>query len=126
MPIKKYSLLLFALIILTTISCKKNEEPEIPIEKRVITTMTYTLMTSGGGDPVTLSYQDLDGNGGDAPIIEGGTLMANTIYFGSLELLNESESPTENITEEIEADPEEFQFFFIINDLDMSISYARC
>ena len=124
MPIKKYGLLLFVFVILTTLSCKKDEEPELPpLDTLTITTLQYTLMTSGE-DPVVLSYRDLDGNGGDDPIIEGGTLKANTIYFGSLELSNESEDPAEDITKVIEDDLREYQFFFILNDLNLNVSYA--
>jgi hypothetical protein len=40
--------------------------------------------------------------------------MANTDYRGSIVLLNETETPPENITEEVEEEAEEHQFFFTI------------
>jgi len=104
-----FKLLFIALtaIALLATSCK-DDDPEIPNEEEVITTLNYTL--TGGGSTVTLSFQDLDGDGGDAPTITGGTLAANTTYEGSLELLNEIEG--EDITEEIEEEDEEHQFFY--------------
>ena len=91
--------------------CKKDD-PVIPNEEEVITTLNYTLIPSDGGTPVVLSFQDLDGDGGDPPVITGGTLAMNTTYNGSLELLNETETPPGDITEEVEEEADEHQFFF--------------
>ncbi|MGB1248628.1 MAG: hypothetical protein ACPG4Z_07060 [Chitinophagales bacterium] len=108
--------------ILTTISCEKDD-PEIPNEEELITTLTYTLTPSSGGDGVIMTFTDLDGDGGDAPVISGGTLAANTTYTGSLDLLNALETPAESITEEIEEEDEEHQFFFESTVADVNISY---
>jgi len=105
-----------AAIALSLSSCKKD--PEDVNEEEVITTLNYTL--AGGGSTVTLSFQDLDGDGGDAPTITGGTLAANTTYSGSIELLNEIEG--EDITEEIEEEDEDHQFFFEATN-GISITY---
>jgi len=110
---------LMAITLLTT-SCG-DDEVEIPIEEEVITTLNYTL--TAGASTVTLSFQDLDGDGGNAPTITGGTLAANTAYSGSIELLNESETPAEDVTEEIEEEDEEHQFFFASTN-GISITYA--
>ena len=103
------ALILFATLMFT--SCDKNN-PEPPVDPEVITTLNYTLSPSSGGSDVSLSFSDLDGDGGNAPIITGGKLEANTTYTGILELLNESVTPTEDITEEIAEEDEEHQFFF--------------
>jgi hypothetical protein len=89
-----------------------DDEIDIPNEEELITTLKYVLTPEGGGDPIELSFTDLDGEGGIAPVIVGGSLAASTNYTGVLTLLNESEDPAENITEEIEAEEEEHQFFF--------------
>lgn len=110
---------LTAIALLTT-SCG-DDDPDIPVEPEVITTLNYTL--TGGGSTVTLSFQDLDGDGGNTPTITGGTLAANTTYLGSIELLNESNpDDIENITEEIEEEDEEHQFFFQTTG-DISVAY---
>ena len=103
-------------------ACEKDD-PEIPNEEELITTLNYTLTPQGGGDAIILSFKDLDGEGGDTPTVTTGTLAANQTYTGRLELLNESESPAENITEEIEAEDEEHQFFFESTLSDLTVTY---
>jgi len=104
------------------ITCKKDD-PEIINEEELITTLTYTLTPTGGGTTVSLSFQDLDGDGGNAPIITGGMLAANQTYTGVVTLLNEAASPAENITEEIEEEDEDHQFFFQSTLSDVNIEY---
>jgi hypothetical protein len=104
-------------------SACEDDDPVIPNEEEVITTMTYTLVPNGGGTTVVMSFRDLDGDGGDDPVITGGTLAANTTYSGSLELLNETETPVEVITEEIEEEDDEHQFFFQTDISGLSVSY---
>ena len=103
-------------------SCKKDD-PIIENEEELITTLIYTLTPEAGGDTIVLSFQDLDGDGGDTATITGGTLEANTIYNGSLVLLNELESPAEDITVEVQEEAEEHQFFFEITISGLSITY---
>jgi len=103
-------------------ACEKDE-PEIVDEPELITTLNYTLTPSGGGEAITLSFKDLDGDGPNAPTVTTGTLAANQMYTGTMELLNETVSPTESITEEIEDEDEEHQFFFQSNISDLNIAY---
>ena len=107
-------------IALTISSCVKDPEIEDPEE--VITTLNYTLTPASGGSAVTLSFQDLDGDGGMDATYTVGDLAANTTYSGSIELLNESETPAEDVTEEIEEEDEEHQFFFSATN-GISITY---
>lgn len=122
---KNNLLLIIGLISMVFVSSCEKDEPEDPIiphEEEVITTLNYTL-TPDSGDAVVLTFQDLDGDGGDDPIITGGTLIANTTYSGSLELLNEIESPADDITEEIEEEGVDHQFFFQTTVNDMDVAY---
>ena len=104
-------------------SCKKDD-PIIENEEELITTLIYTLTPEAGGAPVVLSFQDLDGDGAITPIITGGTLAANTSYNGSLQLLNESVNPAEDITVEVQEEAEDHQFFFQNNISGLSIAYT--
>ena len=105
-------------------SCK-DDDPIDENDGEIITTLTYTL-TPTSGDVVTLSFVDLDGNGGGiSPTITGGTLQANMDYTGTLDLQNESEEPAESITVEIEAEKEDHQFFFVSSStLNLSVGYS--
>lgn len=119
---KKLSLLitLFSTILIFT-ACKKD--PEEVVDEEVITTLTYTLTPDSGGTPVILSFRDLDGDEGNAPTITGGTLAANETYSGVMDLLNESETPAEEVTEEIEEDDDHHQFFFQSTVSGLNVSY---
>ena len=115
--------LLMSGLILSVYSCDPDEPEEGAGEEEVITTLNLTL-TATNGDVVTMSFVDLDGDGGDAPTITGGTLAANTNYAGSLELLNEAEDPVEDITEEVIEEDEEHQFFFSTTVAGVEVRYA--
>lgn len=111
-----------ALALFTLVSCVK-EEPEIPNEEELITTLIYTLTPDGGGDVVVFSFLDPDGDGGIEPTINSQTLAANRTYSGVVELLNELETPFENIAEEVEEEGDEHQFFFRTNLVTLNFLY---
>ena len=124
------NLRIFATVIFTTVlfvSCSNDEDitPEPVNEEEVITTMNVTLVPEGGGTAVVLSFQDLDGDGEDAPVINTGDLAAGVTYNGRIELLNETEIPAEDITEEVEEEGLEHQFFFTVGTgLDVTTAYS--
>ena len=94
--------LLFTLLLLG--SCSSDDDtPELVNEEELITTLTVTLVPEGGGTSITLTTQDLDGDGPNEPIISvSSNLSAGVTYNGNISLLNETDSPAENITEEVE------------------------
>lgn len=89
-------------------SCKKDEEkpdtpPPVANEEELITTMTLTLVDTEGVQPTVIAtFRDADGPGGNNPTqFDDINLEPNTVYVGTLSLLNESVDPAEDITEEI-------------------------
>ncbi len=126
---KKIKLLsLFVLSLLVLSACSSDDTPDPVLEEEVITTMTVTLTPNGGGTAITLKKQDLDGDGPNAPVltVTGGDLAAGVTYTGSIELLNETESPAEDITEEVEELSDEHQFFFTVTGgLDVTTDYTN-
>ena len=58
------------------------------------------------------SYRDLDGDGGNDPIIDTIRLDANMDYTVELLLLDETKNPIDTISHEIEEEKNEHQFFF--------------
>ncbi len=119
----KFLLAIFAILFISITSCKDKDPDDGPVEE-LITNLTYTL-TPISGDPVTLTFVDTDGDGGNDPVIAGGTLSANTTYIGSIELRNESVTPGEDITAEIFAEDEDHQFFFSAsNGLNATVTYS--
>ena len=124
---KIFSFYLLLALTVSMASCDKEDEPDDPIipnQEEVITTLTYTLTPVGEGNVVVFSFQDLDGDGGNDPVLTEGTLAANTVYAGALVLLNETESPAEDITLEVEEEADEHQFFFSSTLSDLSVSYT--
>lgn len=113
-------MLLGAILAFATFSCGDDEEPEIENEEEVITTMIYTLTSTAGN--AVFRFEDLDGDGAMEPTITNATLAANTTYQGTLEFLNESETPAEDITEEVAEEDLEHQVFF--QSSVVSVAYA--
>ena len=118
----KYSWALLAVLFLAFSSCKDDDPVEEPDEE-VITNLNFVL-TPTSGSAVTMTFEDLDGDGGNAPTIVGGTLQANTVYTGAITLSNESETPAEDITEEIAEEDEEHQFFFAVSGVNATVAYT--
>ncbi|WP_420399499.1 type 1 periplasmic binding fold superfamily protein [Flagellimonas sp.] len=99
------------------VSCSNDDNsPEEINEEETITTMTVTLTPDGGGTAIELQSRDLDGDGPNAPeITVSGNLAENTTYNGSVVLLNETETPAEEVNEEIEGEAAEHQFFYVVD-----------
>ena len=109
-------------ILATLIACGDNN-PVIPNEEELITTVHYKLTPEGGGADIVLSWIDENGDGNG--IVFEGVLQANTNYTGLISLLNESKSPAENIILEILDEAEDHQFFYEVeNGLNLTIKYA--
>ncbi|MGK0325292.1 MAG: hypothetical protein ACJA2M_001611 [Polaribacter sp.] len=119
-----HSIKLIALLFISSIllsSCSDNHDDDHDHEEELITTVTYTL--SNGADIVTLKFQDLTGGSiEDATYDVSGPLTANTTYTGSIQLLNETESPAEDITEEVQEEADEHEFFYASSVAGVSIT----
>lgn len=122
-----YKLLTLILITNLIVSCSNDDDNSIPPpvnEEEVITTLIVTFMPQGGGVNVELKTQDLDGDGPDAPVITiSGSFEANTTYSGTVEFLNELESPAEDITEEVAGEALEHQVFFTVTNNLGTVTY---
>jgi hypothetical protein len=117
----------FVLGILASIitSCSNDDENPVAVdEEEVITTMNVFLSSTNNGN-IVLQSQDLDGDGPNAPEITiSGNLAANTTYTGNIQLLNETETPADNITTEVSEEASEHQFFFNTSGSIASTTYS--
>ena len=123
-----FKLISITLFTLLFVACSSDDEaaPEPVNEEEVITTMIVTL--DGPDQVVTLEYRDLDGPDGpdSAEITVSGALTAGATYAGSIMLLNETEVPAGNITEEVEEEDDEHQFFYTpSSDLIVEVEYGN-
>ena len=119
------TLKLLAILFVSTLtfsSCSDDHDDDHDDhDEELITTVTYTL--TNGNDVVTLNFQDLDGEGGSpGTYTVSGALTANTTYLGEIKLLNETESPAEDITTEVKAEGDEHEFFYTSSITDIAIS----
>ena len=123
----KKQILLFPLLLIALVFTGCSDDDPDPVnEEEVITTMTVTLTPAGGGTAITLKKTDLDGDGPNAPVYSvSGNLVAGTTYSGLIKVENETETPAENITEEVIEEANEHQFFFTpAGGLDVTTTYA--
>jgi hypothetical protein len=102
--------------LLPLVSCD-NDDPDPVNEEELITTVKLTFqkldaMSAPTGNPITYSWQDIDGSGANAPVINSIMLNANSTYTVTIALLDESKNPVEDISEEVEEEGEAHQFFF--------------
>jgi hypothetical protein len=112
MKLKK-SLLAMALTAIVFSGCKKKEDPPPVNQGELITTVRLTFTAQGSNIPTTYVFRDLDGDGSAPPTTKDQIMLdKNTTYEMSIELLDESKNPVEDITEEIEEEKEEHLFVY--------------
>jgi hypothetical protein len=110
------------------VSCSNDDDTPEPVnEEEVITTLTVTLSPNGGGTAITLQTRDLDGDGPNAPVVNvSGSLATGVTYSGTIVLLNETVNPPEIITEEVEEENLDHQFFYTLGGgLDVTTAYSN-
>jgi len=94
-----FSLLLIGFCALSLITaCKKDNQTE----QEFITKIVVHL--SGAGFDKEFVWQDRDGDGGVAPLIDTISIPANVQLSASLHVYDESQTPVNNVTEEIMAE----------------------
>ena len=96
-------------------ACDDDDDvtPELENEEEEITTVKLTFVDDSGTNPnVVVFWKDLDGDGGNPPVIDPITIVDGTAYTLSVEFLNENETPVEDVTEEVEEEDDEHQVFF--------------
>ncbi|MEM1000611.1 MAG: hypothetical protein AAGN35_26395 [Bacteroidota bacterium] len=113
------ALILFALALVVT-GCKQDEDqptlpPAVANEPEVITTLTLSFTDANNVQPdVAATFRDPDGDGGGGPdVFDNIELVANTTYNVAVTLLNETESPAEDVTVEILEENAEHLFCFV-------------
>ena len=100
-------LVIFQLMSIT--ACKKDtENPDTGTDPEVITTVQLEFTPTTGGTASTFVFSDVDGPGGDAPLIDEIRLAANTSYELKVEFIDNSDaSNPEFITDEVQTEAEE-------------------
>jgi hypothetical protein len=119
----KFLAVLLAVFTLTLNACKKDELPEVE-EEELITTITLTFTnTANSADVRTITWRDLDGDGGNAPVITPLSLRSGATYNVAVtSVLNETENPAEDIKEEVEEENDEHLFVYRATGANITFS----
>ncbi|GMQ23581.1 hypothetical protein Aoki45_02630 [Algoriphagus sp. oki45] len=126
----KLPLYLFAALGFAFASCE-SEDPVEENDGEVITDVTLTFQEIDAsnnpvGSPFSFTASDPEGiEVGATPTIETVTITRGKMYLMTIEVFNSIEN--EDITEEIEEEADEHQFYFLGSAIDnniLSISYA--
>ena len=130
--LKLYTILTIVLFSVFAVGCKKDDDTPEPIdattppdhEEELITSVILTFVDTAGVEPtVEYAYRDIDGVGGNAPIQQDViTLAANTYYTATVQLLNEAESPAEDITLEVQQEDDEHIFCYAPLNTNVAIT----
>lgn len=93
-----------------------NDDPEPEEDNELITTVTYALTPAAGSaaPAATITWEDLDGAGGAAPVITGGplALRAGTTYTGTVTLFDKTKTPVADVTAEVKEEDEDHLFIY--------------
>ena len=110
----KLNILLYSLLSLVIFTACEDDDvvPEEEEEMEVITDVTL-VFTSDAGAVVTASAQDPDGEGvQELVVLDEIQLQAGTNYTLTFDIMNNLETPGEDIGDEIAEEDDEHQIFF--------------
>ena len=115
--------ILLILAIPTFFACEGDDtDVDNPVdenEEELITVLNVTLINAATLDTTYAVFSDVDGPGGNAPVITPIILQydgTNTQYIAQVEVLDSSNpNDVEDITLEIVEEADEHQFFYIPN-----------
>ena len=103
-------------------SCSKDDPPAVN-EEELITTLRLNVKEASTTTTKVFEFKDPDGEGGNAPSqFDPIVLDANKTYACEIEVLNESVSPAEDITDEVFAEANDHQFYFEPLGVNINVS----
>lgn len=117
---KKISLSIFTTFLIALSSCVDDDDSSVkpgtqitPNEEELITTVNLLFRDTNGLLVDTFAFNDLDGDGGNPPVIDTIKLKSNSTFLLSLEFLDASDpNDIEDITAEIKAEDDEHLICF--------------
>lgn len=119
---------IIAFVLLATIqsckpTCEKNpDDPECADPQEVITTLKVLVTDSASGVLVnTFRFKDADANG-TPEVFDTIRLNANKTYNVAVQVWDDSKTPAENITEEVEEEKNDHAFFYTISNLNLAVT----
>lgn len=94
-------------------SCSKDDTAPEENDNELITTVKLLAVpTDNTTDTLEFEWKDLDGDGPAQPVIDQVKLVAGKVYNVQMLLLDETKTPVDNVTEEIEEEGHDHRFYF--------------
>jgi hypothetical protein len=90
---------LLAVLVIT--SCKKEKTQEEDNDNELITTVELKVTESGTNNSSIFKWEDIDGPGGEDPVIDNITLQPNKVYSIQVAFIDASQNPPESLTSEV-------------------------
>jgi hypothetical protein len=109
---RKFMKFMLAMLVSTTLFTACNKDEAEANDEELITTMKLTFTPVGGGSALTYEFNDLDGPGGVAPTQDEIRLAPSKTYNVSLQLLNKTVTPAEDITVEVREESDAHRFYY--------------
>ncbi len=113
--------IVFTTAIFSFSSCKKDD-PKKPVDtnpQEVLTTILikgYNLNDSSNSKyQFSYKWEDLDGDGANAPIIDSLILDTGIVYNCEILIIDKTKIPFDTVSNEIEEEKNEHQFFYAPN-----------
>lgn len=111
-------------------SCKKDKDPVNPSggtpppdEAELITTLKLIFTDSATSVKTAFTFADPDGEGGNAPTQFDTIMLApSKTYYTQIILLNESVSPVDTISNEVQAENDEHLFCYTPTGANITIA----
>jgi hypothetical protein len=107
--------------LLVLAACADTETPADAHPEEVITTVVLDFVPDSG-EPITARWADPENDG--SPVIDPIPLALGTAYRTTVRLLNELEDPPEEITDEVAAESDEHQLFFLGSAIGTVLEHA--
>jgi hypothetical protein len=111
--------IIIASMVLAAISSCKKDDPKKPVETNSQEVLTTVLITGYNiDDSLNAKYQfsykweDLDGDGGNSPMIDTLVLDSGIRYNCNVLILDKTKSPSDTVSVEIENEKNAHQFFY--------------
>lgn len=121
------NVLMFAICVVSVSACKKDDDdvktPSNTNEEELITTIKFVMTDADSPfNQYTFQYRDVDGLGGNAPLIDTIRLKANKSYAVQLLLLDETKTPFDTISNEILEESADHLFVFEPTSSNLSVT----
>lgn len=114
----KVNILAALLLTIAFVSCKKDKKTE----QELITTVVVHLAATDGSFEQEFEWDDRDGDGGNAPVIDEIVLPAGKTFNCHVHFYDRSKTPEEDITEEVESENTEHLLAYAVAGANLTIT----